>query len=32
MNRTENYFNTVMTFLTDQYLKYLMLNMSKILS
>jgi hypothetical protein len=27
MNRTENYFNTVMTFITDQYLKYIMLNM-----
>ena len=29
MNRTENYFNTVVTFFTDQYLKYIMLNMSK---
>jgi hypothetical protein len=29
---TENYFNTVKTFITDQYLKYIMLNMSKILN
>jgi hypothetical protein len=29
MYRTENYFNTVVTFFTDQYLKYIMLNMSK---
>ncbi|CAC9593911.1 hypothetical protein [uncultured Gammaproteobacteria bacterium] len=32
MYRTENYFNTVVTFFTDQYLKYIMLNMSKILN
>ena len=31
-DRTENYFITVMTFFTDQYLKYIMLNMSKILN
>ena len=30
MHRSENYFNTVVTFFTDQYLKYIMLNMSKI--
>ena len=32
MYRTENYFNTVVTFFTDQYLKYIMLNMSKTLN
>ena len=32
MHRTENYFNTVVTFFTDQYLKHIMLNMSKTLN
>ena len=32
MYRTENYFNTVVIFFTDQYLKYIMLNMSKTLN
>jgi hypothetical protein len=32
MYRTENYFNTVVTFFTDQYLKYIMLSMSKTLN
>jgi hypothetical protein len=32
MYRTENYFNTVVTFFADQYLKYIMLKMSKTLN